>query len=218
MNRTTLLLGLSYVLACIGFVLGKSGLGFGLVAISVLAFLYISLYNKDKVINLFNNTVFKLKKHNPQEVASRYWENCQQFGLSYLFNEPDRFMNQILFLDKEIRPRINKQSVVADIACGDGWFTVLLSRLAGSVYGYDLSPHMIKAARNTVRSLTNIKFEQFDILTNNLTRRFDAICCMGLFTYLVDVECEDITTQKFYDFLAERGGGALVFERFYKCR
>ena len=216
MNKTTFLLLLCCTTAWGGCFIGNSTLGYILLLMSVSFFVYAAICNTQKISNLFYNILWKTGKHTPSEISKRYWENCQQFGLSYLYNEPDRFMNQVLFLDREIRPRINKQTVIADIACGDGWFSVLLSRFAGKVYGYDLSTHMIKTARERTVGIKNITFEQFDILQDKLTNTFDAICCMGLFTYIVNEHDTSVCIRNLYNNLLN--GGAFILERLYKHR
>ena len=48
--------------------------------------------------------------------------------------------------------RINADYTVVDLACGLGHYTAILASLgAESVYGYDISPKMVEAAKVCMR-------------------------------------------------------------------
>jgi 2-polyprenyl-3-methyl-5-hydroxy-6-metoxy-1,4-benzoquinol methylase len=72
--------------------------------------------------------------------------------------------------------------IVLDIGCGTGAFSRLLAEQADRVIAIDLSPKMIKVAKQQSRQYTNIDFQIANVLNWELPlEQFDAIvsceCC-----------------------------------------
>src|SRR5437588_4077956 len=59
------------------------------------------------------------------------------------------------------RMRISPDARVLDVGCGSGWATRLLAENAfnGCVTGIDISDDMIRLARESSRSVSNVNFE-----------------------------------------------------------
>ena len=74
---------------------------------------------------------------------------------------------------------------VLDIGCGTGAFSRLLSERAERVIALDLSPNMIKIAKQRSRQHANIDFQVADILKWEFpVERFDAIVSIATFHHL----------------------------------
>lgn len=72
-----------------------------------------------------------------------------------------------------------------DVGCGAGDFTRLLARRAESALGVDLSPEMLRAARERSAGIANVAFEERDVLAWELPReRFDAIASIATLHHL----------------------------------
>ena len=63
-----------------------------------------------------------------------------------------------------------------DIGCGAGAFSRLLAKRSERVLGLDLSPNMIRVARERSAQFPNVEFEVADVLTRELpAERFDCV-------------------------------------------
>jgi glycine/sarcosine N-methyltransferase len=78
---------------------------------------------------------------------------------------------------------------VLDCACGTGRHLRLFRDLGCEVYGTDVSPSMLKQARqNLAAASVEIPLQQADFrcLPENFEQRFDAVICMGAIGYMLD--------------------------------
>ena len=72
-----------------------------------------------------------------------------------------------------------------DIGCGTGAFTRLLAQRAGHVLGLDLSPQMIRLAREHSQQCSNIDFQVADVMAWTLPQEyFDCIASIATFHHL----------------------------------
>jgi ubiquinone/menaquinone biosynthesis C-methylase UbiE len=73
----------------------------------------------------------------------------------------DNFVRRLFFPPKKVAKFLSGGSVVADIGCGPGYFTILMAELVGStgkVYAADSDPKSIKVlkAKSNARELGNV--------------------------------------------------------------
>jgi SAM-dependent methyltransferase len=100
-----------------------------------------------------------------------------------------------------------------DIGCGTGAFTHLLAERADHVLGLDLSPQMIRLARERSQRYSNIDFQVTDVTTWTFPQaHFDCIASIATFHHL---PLEEMLI-KARDAL--RVGGALLILDLYKAR
>jgi ubiquinone/menaquinone biosynthesis C-methylase UbiE/DNA-binding transcriptional ArsR family regulator len=88
-----------------------------------------------------------------------------------------------------IEKLLPRHLILADIGCGTGSLTVELARFAEKVIGVDLSPEMLRRARNIAkeRQLRNVEFRQGDALRLPLAARsVDAAFCVMVLHFLSD--------------------------------
>ena len=88
-----------------------------------------------------------------------------------------------------IEKLLPRHLVLADIGCGTGSLTVELARFAKKVIGVDLSPEMLRRARNVAkeRQLRNVEFRQGNALRLPLAARsVDAAFCVMVLHFLSD--------------------------------
>jgi SAM-dependent methyltransferase len=72
-----------------------------------------------------------------------------------------------------------------DIGCGRGAFARQLARRSERVIGIDLSPNMIRAARERSRDSPNVEFDVADVMSYDLgAGRFDCIASMATLHHL----------------------------------
>jgi ubiquinone/menaquinone biosynthesis C-methylase UbiE len=88
-----------------------------------------------------------------------------------------------------IEKLLPRNLVVADIGCGTGSLTFELARFAEKVIGVDLSPQMLRRARNLAKEtqLHNVEFRRGDALNLPLeSRSVDAVFCVMVLHFLAD--------------------------------
>lgn len=96
---------------------------------------------------------------------------------------------------------VNKK--VLDLACGTGYGTQLISRVAKSVVGVDKSMEAINCATSNYDG-DNIFYQRDDFYS--VTGKYDTVVCFETIEHLKDIEK---TEKKLMDLL--RPGGTLVF-------
>lgn len=100
-----------------------------------------------------------------------------------------------------------------DIGCGTGAFARLLAERADHVLGLDLSPQMIRLARERSQQHPNVDFQVADVTTWTFPRaHFDCIASIATFHHL-PLEEMLIKTRD-----ALRVGGTLLILDLYKAR
>ncbi|CUR50900.1 Putative SAM-dependent methyltransferase [Nitrosotalea devaniterrae] len=76
---------------------------------------------------------------------------------------------------------LSKGDRVLDVGCGSGWACHMFSKYGFDVYGCDMSPYCISAAKNIVPTGKFFVQDVFNLpKQNNLKGKFDLIFCRGL--------------------------------------
>ena len=84
-----------------------------------------------------------------------------------------------------LSPGTRSRALALDIGCGTGAFARLLAERADRVLGLDLSPHMIRLARERSRQYSNVDFRVADVTAWAFPRaRFDCIASIATFHHL----------------------------------
>lgn len=68
---------------------------------------------------------------------------------------------------------------VLEVACGTGRIGLRLAQEGWSVYGFDLSPHMIEIARRKAEGIHNIELSVADMTSFDLGKTFDLVIIPG---------------------------------------
>jgi 2-polyprenyl-3-methyl-5-hydroxy-6-metoxy-1,4-benzoquinol methylase len=102
-------------------------------------------------------------------------------------------------------------AVILDAGCGTGNYSVELMQRGFHVTGVDRSSQLLMLARKNAEAAgLEILFDNGDILTLNIGRRYDAVLCRGVLNDLVE---ERDRIQVFRSFAASlRFGGLLVLD------
>jgi trans-aconitate methyltransferase len=77
---------------------------------------------------------------------------------------------------------------ILDIGCGDGNITAKMTQKVpnGYVTGIDLSPNMIKAAKESYANITNLSFEIADAINFSFEQKFDLVTSFFVFHWIKD--------------------------------
>jgi len=86
---------------------------------------------------------------------------------------------------------VNESSICADMACGTGYGSIILSSKAKEVYGVDLDSRVISEITKRYKNNTNVYFECKNLLNINYDNKFDKIISFETIEHL---EEEDIIT------------------------
>jgi 2-polyprenyl-3-methyl-5-hydroxy-6-metoxy-1,4-benzoquinol methylase len=128
----------------------------------------------------------RANRPSPQHlVAVRYWGNCSN---TFLANS-DYYEKCEVELRTSVLPRLGRAGRLLDAGCGNGRFTFLLAEACNTVDACDVSPTLIKQARETAKSrgARNIHFHVGDITSARWQKySYDAVSCMGVLSTIID--------------------------------
>jgi len=138
-------------------------------------------------------------------MKDQYAGFAERYDLPYgPTGQPDQAMVEFfrkLFIQNGIKR-------VLDCACGTGRHLWLFRDLDCEVHGSDVSPSMLKQARqNLTATGVEIPFRQADFrcLPENFEQRFDAVICLGAIGYMPD-EAQFLKAFKSMGSVLHRGG------------
>jgi 2-polyprenyl-3-methyl-5-hydroxy-6-metoxy-1,4-benzoquinol methylase len=119
------------------------------------------------------------------QIALQYWKNCSDTFLA----SPDYYDRCEGELQNCIVPQIGRVQRLLDVGCGNGRFTLVLAKAAKIVDAYDVSPPLIKFARDAAKlaHVRNVRFRVRDIA--KLTPQestYDVVSCMGVLSTIID--------------------------------
>ena len=103
---------------------------------------------------------------------------------------------------------IKEGDIVADLACGTGYGSVMLSQKAASVLGVDINPRVINKIKRIYKKMPNVSFLSADLLKISYEQEFDDIIS---FETIEHFEEKDIQKLFFIFYKALKPGGQLVF-------
>ena len=77
---------------------------------------------------------------------------------------------------------------ILDVGCGDGNITAKVAQKVpnGSVIGIDLSPSMIKAAKESYAHAANLSFDIADATSFSFKQKFDYVTCFFVLHWIED--------------------------------
>lgn len=97
----------------------------------------------------------------------------------------DRYARTMRFLDTYVSPG----TIVSDIGCGTGLFTVAALQMGAEVHAIDFSDNALKITEETVKRFMpngKVKFHNLNVQTDNLPRS-DIALCVGVTPYIADL-------------------------------
>jgi 2-polyprenyl-3-methyl-5-hydroxy-6-metoxy-1,4-benzoquinol methylase len=118
-------------------------------------------------------------------VASQYWRTCSNTFLA----DPEYYDKCEAELQTAILPRLGMVRRLLDAGCGNGRFTIALARAALAVDAFDLSPELIRQAREAAKSAgaNNVRFRVGNIAAAKWSpSAYDVASCMGVLSTIID--------------------------------
>ena len=142
-----------------------------------------------------------------------FWGDTKDFQYKTVF--PDRYDNMFSFIKNNFWQHLDKKDHVAEIACAAGETVFGTSEYVEWVDGYEYSQFMVDRARETAAQLgiTNVSFMQFDVIKQKITKCYDALTVLGLFTYILDEGVVEKALKNMLDSL--KPGGYLILKDSY---
>jgi len=93
-------------------------------------------------------------------------------------------------ITSEVLPNLPKDARGLDVGCGSGYFTHFLLSQGCSAVGVDLSPEMIKQAKELNQKFVEASQAEFKVLSADdlspAMRKFDLIICLSAIEYVKD--------------------------------
>ncbi|MDO8512135.1 MAG: class I SAM-dependent methyltransferase [bacterium] len=118
-------------------------------------------------------------------------EHQNQFGpglmgltSSYLWLNDPKHILFTLSRYKFVSKILNNKKSVADIGCGDGFGSRLISTCVGNLDGYDFDPLFIENAKKVNNNISNAKFIIHDILKNPLNKKYDGAYTLDVLEHI----------------------------------
>ncbi len=146
-----------------------------------LNFIQKGLVKLNHLLNIFEH---KKTEADYQKIASSYWEASEN---SYIGAE-ELYIKQEEALIRLFVPKLSEHDQVLDIGCSNGRFTFLIYQHCQNVDAFDLSPRLIRLAkeRSEQDGARNINFTVQDLQDLRTEKVYDHILCMGVFTAIPD--------------------------------
>jgi trans-aconitate methyltransferase len=118
-----------------------------------------------------------------QSVSDRFWQGSD---CTYLASNQYYAMREAALL--EMLSGLPSVRSVIDVGCGDGRYTRLLAQRADSAVGFDLSPNLIRQARQAaaLAAQPSVHFEVAAIQDLRGVRPASLVACMGVLSCLID--------------------------------
>ncbi|MCB1281520.1 MAG: methyltransferase domain-containing protein, partial [Salinibacterium sp.] len=150
------------------------------------------------------------------EQEAKFWD-LQEERIDQLYERPHdwRFIPSIA--DLVIKPKVrylqklvgaNRDRIhsILDVGCGNGWFCHACAQVGIRVYGVDVSPNKIEAARRMAREkgIEDLcHFEACDVMEFNPPEKVDLLTAHGSLHHFPDLKNQ--LPEMFDRFLAENG-------------
>lgn len=87
---------------------------------------------------------------------ARFWDDIAEKYAAQPVGDPAAFEKKIATVKSYLRP----DSVVLNVGCGTGSLALRLAPYLGQVHGLDISPQMLRIARDKAQGVDNVHFHQ----------------------------------------------------------
>lgn len=113
-----------------------------------------------------------------------------QMGLtsSFLWHNDPKHILFTLSRYKFVSKILGKKKRVADVGCGDGFGSRLISVNVQQLDGYDFDPVFVENAKSVNRHFKNVGFFIHDILKNPLPEKYDAAYALDVIEHIEPVK------------------------------
>lgn len=142
-------------------------------------------------------------KHDP------WWEKQEDFSLKNMF--PERYRNQVSFIQEEFYKYLKPSDLVCDLASANGEYSFMIADKVKGIDGYELSDKMAVYSQEKAQELgaANVTFMQGNAMDIEFDKTYDNMMMMGLLTYIMEDENAEKIVQKVAAAL-KRGGRLII--------
>tara|TARA_B100000029_G_scaffold502416_1_gene577639 strand:+ start:135 stop:848 length:714 start_codon:yes stop_codon:yes gene_type:complete len=75
---------------------------------------------------------------------------------------------------------------ILEVGCGSGNFTVMMGETGARVYGIEIEPSFVKAARQATEHQPTVRIEQADVTAQQWQQQFDTVVMLDVIEHLED--------------------------------
>lgn len=120
-----------------------------------------------------------------QRVSTAFWSGTKEWRLKNVF--PRNAVRQLQLLETLFLPKVPKDALLCDLACGCGDFTLPVAPHVRFVEGFDVSPGMIEKVRAAAHTadVRNVRFSVANAMEMIFSTTYDAFMMLGLLTYVM---------------------------------
>jgi SAM-dependent methyltransferase len=165
------------------------------------------LYGGGGIIRTTDYTLFlkKLKRMQKQTAYSKYWADLEVWFFRDTW--PERYERMLEFLDTKLVPLLNPNTILADMPCASGEFSLYLAKYVKSIDAFDLNRKMVDYAKNIARDnyINNVAFMQADATNIAFTKKYDVFMLSQLLMYIHDENIIDAMLKNVYSALNDDG-------------
>lgn len=120
------------------------------------------------------------------EKNKNYWKKQEDYTVEDYF--PVLYENQKKMVLEIFLSALTKDSVVADIGCAAGEWTVQIAPHVARVDGYEYSQAMVEHAKKKWSAIENVSFTQADALKLSLKEQYDGVMLLGVLLYMEEAD------------------------------
>lgn len=133
------------------------------------------------------------------------WKKEKDWSLKNVF--PERYKKQGLMIDEVFVPLLNKDQIIADLACANGEWSLYVADHVKHIDGYEFSKRMVKTAKRRAKESNNknVSFYHADACKVSYPRQYDHFMMLGLLTCITDPADIGIILNKVASALAADG-------------
>jgi len=159
----------------------------------------------------------EIKEELVMQRAKEMWLGIDTFYCAT--SHPERAKAIESFLKNEFFPLLKKTDNVAEFACAEGEYTLMVAPHVNKIDAFDLSERFILKAKKRMQEngITNVNFvgNGVDVTTFTISEKYDAFVCLGLFSYIPERKKADHVVEQIAGSLS-KGSPLVLNDKIWK--